>query len=156
MSENWEELEKGNATTLSSWCHVALLEWKSAFLGFNNSNNSLSLSLSPLSLLPCQRVLWPRRIRICVSFSLYKAVSLSTNTQHQQTTTTAISFSLSIYSFICLPPSLSISFVLSLLVSPCPKTTPFLSVYPLLPFSTISCNLSPYSCLIHQQDWYAS
>lgn len=120
------------------------------FLGFN-SNNSLSLSLS---LLPCQSVTPshdPRRIRICVSFSLYHSFSLYKDNINKQQQQQLSPFSLSIYSFVC-PFSLSPRISRSSSLHPCPNT-PLPSLC--IPTSPISCNPSSYCCLIHQHDWYA-
>ena len=112
--------------------------------GFNKEqerehNNSLSL-------LPCQRVTPSydpgESVFVCLSLSTW---------QHQQTTTTAISFSLSIYSFVC-PLSLSLSSYLS---SPCIHA--LIPSLPILhfPFS-FSCNPGPCCYLIRSPAWYAS
>lgn len=76
LREEGECKKKGKG---SWWCHVAWLEWKSG-LGFQQRarESTTTLSLSP-AMSESNPVLWPRRIRICVSFSLYMTTSTNNN-----------------------------------------------------------------------------
>lgn len=109
----------------SWWCHVAWLEWKSGLGAFNNKSKEQRVSLSP-AMSERNPVLWPRRIRICVSFSLYHFfLSLHDNINKQQ----QLSLFLSLFIHLS---ALSLSLLVSLIsLHPCPNTLFCIPSFPL-------------------------